>query len=90
MWTYVIVLVTQAGLTSEKNSTKLLIALEPEAASVFCRSLAVNSFACDSTEDLTFLSGERILIIDAGGDYYDKIVKLCEQRCMYQTLDLSV
>ena len=59
----------QAGIIRVKDSLQLLIALEPEAASVFCRSLKLNHFIGISREDgkPTFKTGTKYLVIDAGG-----------------------
>lgn len=48
------------------DSRKLVIALEPEAASVFCRSLDLDNFVTRSAR-LQFRTGDKFVIIDAGG-----------------------
>lgn len=59
----------QAGMTKTKDSDQLLIALEPEAASVYCRSLGLNHFIGEFGNDAKpkFKTGTRYLVIDAGG-----------------------
>ena len=41
----------------------LVLALEPEAASVYCRTLELNSLGVDGN----IRPGERMLVLDAGG-----------------------
>ena len=55
-----------AGLIAMRNSNKLVIALEPEAASTFCRSLKDHSSR--SQKELQLKIDQKILIIDAGGN----------------------
>ncbi|XP_066285857.1 heat shock 70 kDa protein 12A-like [Branchiostoma lanceolatum] len=55
----------KAGLTSESNEEQLLIALEPEAAAVFC---------CRDATDNQFVDvkpGDRYMIVDCGGGTVD-------------------
>ena len=40
-----------------------MLALEPEAASVYCRTLELNGSGVDGN----IRSGERMLVLDAGG-----------------------
>ena len=47
------------------ESRKLIIALEPEAASVFCRHVQIR--LKQSVKDNYFKEGQRYLIVDAGG-----------------------
>lgn len=61
----------QAGLVSPENPEQLLIALEPEAASIYCRKLRLhqlidlsckppaNGLAPDHSIDSSFRQGER-------------------------------
>ena len=48
------------------DSPQLVIALEPEAASLYCRRLNIVSFIEDETVD-GFPEGTKYLVIDAGG-----------------------
>ena len=52
------------------HSNQLLIALEPEAASLTCRTIQANNFA-DNRENqadrLTFEPGTKYIVVDAGG-----------------------
>ncbi|XP_052283210.1 heat shock 70 kDa protein 12A-like isoform X3 [Dreissena polymorpha] len=55
----------QAGISKDKLS----IALEPEAASLYCRHLPV---LCDGESSiLTFQTGKKYLVVDAGGGTID-------------------
>ncbi|KAL3878564.1 hypothetical protein ACJMK2_030901 [Sinanodonta woodiana] len=57
----------KAGLSSDQ----LLIALEPEAASIFCQTLQIK-ISDDSEDGMgTFQPGDKYLILDAGGGTID-------------------
>ena len=56
------IVLLQAGLISEPDSNALIIALEPEVASFFCRE------SDESERKQRFKSGDKMLVIDAGGD----------------------
>ena len=60
----------QAGYIKTKDSSQLLIALEPEAASLFCRGLDLNNFitGASNVTAASFGPGTRYLVIDAGGN----------------------
>ena len=59
------------------DTDALLIALEPECAGIYCRTLPVNMFAV-STEPPTFVSGTKYVIVDAGGKLLDiSVVRIC-------------
>ena len=63
----------QAGLASPKDPNQLLIALEPEAASFFCRSLQMKDFLDESGEKpvieyLMETNSNSYLTIDSGGE----------------------
>lgn len=51
---------TQAGIASFANPDRLLIALEPEAASIFCRKLRIRD--CVIEDDLKARAGDDSLI----------------------------
>ncbi|XP_052779373.1 heat shock 70 kDa protein 12B-like [Mya arenaria] len=58
----------EAGIAGDK----LTIALEPEAASVFCRHLPVDTTASAVTSSLaSFKAGTKYLVLDAGGGTVD-------------------
>ena len=64
---YELAAMKQAELITSVDSDALLIALEPEAASFFCRTLSVHGFAT-STSSPAFPSGTKYVIVDAGGE----------------------
>lgn len=66
----------QAGLTSELNSNHLVIALEPEAASLYCRTLNPKKFAL-SAQKIEAEEGTKYLVLDAGGEYSLLFLLLC-------------
>ena len=49
------------------DSRQLVIALEPEAASLYCRRLDVSHFMGDNRKPLQFQRGIKYLVIDSGG-----------------------
>ena len=53
----------KAGISGDK----LTIALEPEAASLYCRHLPVEKCGKDKASLSTFGPGKRYLVLDAGG-----------------------
>ena len=60
----------QGGLIDNVYSNQLVIALEPEAASLYCRTLPASTFSSnkESTETkATFEPGTKYLVVDAGG-----------------------
>ena len=65
-----LLILLQAGIISGKDSRQLVIALEPEAASIYCRSLDVNQFIEPSGQQSSpsFREGTKYLVIDAGGN----------------------
>ena len=56
-------MIVKAGMISEVESRQLVIALEPEAASFFCRQLDMSKFE----RKLCFPSGTKFMILDCGG-----------------------
>lgn len=61
----------QAGLVSSKNSSQLIIALEPEAAAVYCRQRKLREFVEEKGEEVvkdTLVPAKtQYLVIDNGG-----------------------
>ena len=58
------------------DTDSLLIALEPEAASLCCRYLPMNTFKGVSSGFVPFAPGSKYLVFDAGGrlnDYWTVI-----------------
>lgn len=52
------------------DSEQLIIALEPEAASLYCRRLDVKQFM-DRSRSISFDTGTKYLVIDSGGWFND-------------------
>ncbi|CAG2207904.1 heat shock 70 kDa protein 12A-like [Mytilus galloprovincialis] len=64
----------KGGLIETTHSNQLLIALEPEAASLHCKLLPAETFMGNSEELLakpTFEPGTKYLVVDAGGGTID-------------------
>uniref|UniRef100_A0A3Q3KC72 Heat shock protein 12B n=1 Tax=Monopterus albus TaxID=43700 RepID=A0A3Q3KC72_MONAL len=82
-----------AGLVSPDCPEQLLIALEPEAASIYCRKLRLhqvldlslqpitNGFDLDGSKpfDSSFRQGDRYIVADCGGGTVDLTVHQIEQ-----------
>ncbi|XP_059517518.1 heat shock 70 kDa protein 12A isoform X4 [Myotis daubentonii] len=76
----------QAGLASPENAEQLIIALEPEAASIYCRKLrlhqmielssktAVNGYSSRDTVGAGFAQGDKYVVVDSGGGTVDLTV----------------
>nr|XP_045005492.1 heat shock 70 kDa protein 12A isoform X4 [Jaculus jaculus] len=76
----------QAGLASPENSEQLIIALEPEAASIYCRKLrlhqmielsgkaVVNGYSASDTVGAGFAQGDKYVVVDSGGGTVDLTV----------------
>lgn len=62
----------KAGIASSDDPEQLLIALEPEAASVYCREKKMRDFASErgdaNVSDVFARPGSRYLVIDIGGN----------------------
>jgi molecular chaperone DnaK (HSP70) len=61
----------RAGLIKERDSEQLLIALEPEAAALFCTQKKVRIFGNTKESSLRLNKDEKYIIIDAGGGTID-------------------
>uniref|UniRef100_A0A3Q2CF37 Heat shock 70 kDa protein 12B-like n=2 Tax=Cyprinodon variegatus TaxID=28743 RepID=A0A3Q2CF37_CYPVA len=63
----------QAGIVKEGNGDKLLIALEPEAASVWCKKLPADGFITQniSRRSLDQSPGTQYIVVDCGGGTID-------------------
>ena len=57
----------QAGLASPADPDQLLIALEPEAASFYCRTLQMKDFLGESGDQLVNEDLASYIVIDNGG-----------------------
>ncbi|XP_047225665.1 heat shock 70 kDa protein 12A-like [Girardinichthys multiradiatus] len=64
---------TQAGIMTDGTENNLVFALEPEAASVYCKKLPSEGFVADTrTENkLDRSPGTRYIIVDCGGGTID-------------------
>ncbi|XP_054908883.1 heat shock 70 kDa protein 12A-like isoform X2 [Poeciliopsis prolifica] len=63
----------QAGIVSEGNENKLVFALEPEAASVWCKKLPAEGFITQNTSRNTLdqSPGTQYIVVDCGGGTID-------------------
>ncbi|XP_009473532.1 PREDICTED: heat shock 70 kDa protein 12B-like [Nipponia nippon] len=63
----------EAGLISDMISEKLIIALEPEAASLWCKQLPLEGFMADSSDKKKFEDspGIQYVVVDCGGGTID-------------------
>jgi len=59
----------QAGIVTEGNEHKLVIALEPEAASVWCKKLPADGFITQNhdRDALDESPGTQYIVVDCGG-----------------------
>ncbi|XP_066285858.1 heat shock 70 kDa protein 12A-like [Branchiostoma lanceolatum] len=66
----------KAGIASRYHRNRLLIALEPEAASLFCRQLPVSHFRGETAnpKSLQMDPQERYMVVDCGGGTVDVTV----------------
>ncbi|XP_023192442.1 heat shock 70 kDa protein 12A-like isoform X3 [Xiphophorus maculatus] len=64
---------TQAGIVTEGTEDKLMIALEPEAASVWCKKLPSDGFISQNhnSNSLDQTPGTQYIIVDCGGGTID-------------------
>ncbi|XP_018545203.1 heat shock 70 kDa protein 12A-like [Lates calcarifer] len=64
---------TQAGIVTDKTEKKLVIALEPEAASVWCKSLPAQGFITENHggDKLDRSPGTQYIVVDCGGGTID-------------------
>ncbi|XP_053907936.1 heat shock 70 kDa protein 12A-like isoform X2 [Cuculus canorus] len=64
---------TEAGLIPDMFSEKLIIALEPEAASLWCKQLPKEGFMVDSSDKKKFQDspGIQYIVVDCGGGTID-------------------
>lgn len=64
----------KAGIASADNPEQLLIALEPECASAYCRDKRMRDFSSKkgdaSVSDVFARPGSRYLVIDIGGNKF--------------------
>ncbi|KAL6455388.1 hypothetical protein MHYP_G00361980 [Metynnis hypsauchen] len=76
----------EAGLVTESEPERLIVALEPEAASVWCKQLPKDGFMeGDLTEAETIeqISGTQYMVVDCGGGTIDVTVhEVAEGGCL--------
>ncbi|KAM9344464.1 heat shock 70 kDa protein 12A-like [Pholidichthys leucotaenia] len=67
---------TQAGIVTTKTEGNLIIALEPEAASVWCKKLAADGFITLNHDGVTLdqQPGTQYIVVDCGGGTIDVTV----------------
>ena len=85
---YSFFLLFQAGI----SQSKLILALEPEAASIYCNSLPLSKFVEGNGLE-GFEVGHKYLVLDAGGKFHYhfnpagiRVVKSCQQLCLIQKM----
>ncbi|XP_071376346.1 heat shock 70 kDa protein 12A-like [Centroberyx affinis] len=64
---------TEAGIVTEHKADKLVIALEPEAASVWCKKLPSDGFRAENVGQNTLeqAPGTQYIVLDCGGGTID-------------------
>ncbi|XP_014266725.2 heat shock 70 kDa protein 12A-like isoform X1 [Maylandia zebra] len=64
---------TQAGIVTTGKEDRLVIALEPEAASVWCKKLPADGYKTENNSRVTFeqASGTQYIVVDCGGGTID-------------------
>ncbi|XP_023191992.1 heat shock 70 kDa protein 12A-like [Xiphophorus maculatus] len=64
---------TQAGIVTEGAEDKLMMALEPEAASIWCKKLPSDGFISENynEESLDQSAGTQYIVVDCGGGTID-------------------
>nr|XP_015194949.1 PREDICTED: heat shock 70 kDa protein 12B-like isoform X1 [Lepisosteus oculatus] len=78
---------TEAGLVSEMSSENLILALEPEAASVWCKQLPREGFVAEGGDN-TFAQtpGVQYIAVDCGGGTIDITVHEVQENCSLKEL----
>uniref|UniRef100_UPI003AAF882A heat shock 70 kDa protein 12A-like n=1 Tax=Centroberyx gerrardi TaxID=166262 RepID=UPI003AAF882A len=64
---------TEAGIVTEHKADRLVIALEPEAASVWCKKLPSDGFIAENVDQNTLeqAPGTQYIVVDCGGGTID-------------------
>uniref|UniRef100_A0A3Q0SKD0 Heat shock protein family A (Hsp70) member 12A.2 n=1 Tax=Amphilophus citrinellus TaxID=61819 RepID=A0A3Q0SKD0_AMPCI len=62
---------TQAGIVIKGKEDRLTIALEPEAASVWCKKLPADGFQTENQVTFDQTSGTQYIVVDCGGGTID-------------------
>ncbi|XP_031433636.1 heat shock 70 kDa protein 12A-like [Clupea harengus] len=79
----------QGGLVTETDSSKLIIALEPEAASVWCKQLPSDGFISEGLDNeiLEQKPGTQYIVVDCGGGTVDITVHRVLEGGLLKELD---
>ncbi|XP_047225666.1 heat shock 70 kDa protein 12A-like [Girardinichthys multiradiatus] len=79
---------TQAGIMTDGTENNLVIALEPEAASVYCKKLPSEGFVAENLGEnkLDRSPGTRYIIVDCGGGTIDITVHKVLKRGVLKEL----
>ena len=78
---FIINIFFQAKLIKTVESKQLVLALEPEVASIYCTKVPVNLLPDQSKESMEFDVDTEYVIIDAGGRSYEKL-KNRNRKCV--------
>ncbi|XP_072253694.1 heat shock 70 kDa protein 12A-like [Leuresthes tenuis] len=80
---------TKAGIVTEGNEHKLVIALEPEAASVWCKKLPADGFITQNhdRDALDESPGTQYIVVDCGGGTIDITVHEVQEGGALKELD---
>ncbi|XP_072253690.1 heat shock 70 kDa protein 12A-like [Leuresthes tenuis] len=80
---------TEAGIVTEGNEHKLVIALEPEAASVWCKKLPADGFITQNhdRDALDESPGTQYIVVDCGGGTIDITVHEVQEGGALKELD---
>ncbi|XP_015717072.1 heat shock 70 kDa protein 12B-like [Coturnix japonica] len=78
----------EAGLISDMTSEKLIIALEPEAASLWCKQLPQEGFLTEGSNSKKFEDspGVQYVVVDCGGGTVDITVHEIQEDCCLKEL----
>lgn len=67
-------MIVQAGVGSPENAEQLIIALEPEAAAIFCQEKNMNDFQAEtgsrSVDGILSQLNTHYIVVDIGGKLY--------------------
>ncbi|XP_038128977.1 heat shock 70 kDa protein 12A-like [Cyprinodon tularosa] len=82
----------QAGIVADGNGKNLVVALEPEAASVYCKKLPADGFIAEKQGKNRFdlFPGTKYIVVDCGGGTIDITVhEVLEHRVLRELLKAS-
>ncbi|XP_072221348.1 heat shock 70 kDa protein 12A-like [Leuresthes tenuis] len=80
---------TEAGIVTKGNEDKLIIALEPEAASIWCKKLPADGFIAENQggDKLDQSPGTQYIVVDCGGGTIDITVHEVQEGGALKELD---